>query len=65
MAGLLGKYQMREFTSWMGLTKDNHLGSVFQAQPQRATSTMVQLLAYHRGKSLDTYLSALPLMLAA
>ncbi len=42
------------------LTKDNHLGSAFLLQPQRATPTAVQLLAYHRGKSLDNYLMQFP-----
>lgn len=42
------------------LTKDNHLGSVFQLQPQRATTMMVQLLAMYRGKNLETYLSQFP-----
>ncbi len=42
------------------LSKDNHLGSVFALQPQRATNTMVQLLAYNRGKSLYTYLQQFP-----
>lgn len=42
------------------LTKDNHLGSIFQLAPQKATNLMVQLLAYHRGKSLDSFLSQFP-----
>lgn len=56
----LSKFQMMTFSHWKGLTKDNHLGSVFYTQPQKATSLMVQLLAYHRGKSLETYLSQFP-----
>lgn len=60
MAARLGKFQMLTFSHWKGLTKDNHLGSVFQLQPQRATSMMVQLLALHRGKTLETYLSQFP-----
>lgn len=51
---------MLTFSHWKGLTKDNHLGSVFQLQPQRATSMMVQLLALYRGKNLETYLSQFP-----
>lgn len=42
------------------LTKENHLGSIFQLAPQKASNLMVQLLAYHRGKSLDTFLSQFP-----
>ena len=42
------------------LTSDNHLGSIFQLAPQKATKLMVQLLAFHRGKTLDTFLSQFP-----
>ena len=60
MAGNLGKLQMVGFQHWKGLTKENHLGSIFQLAPQKATNLMVQLLAYHRGKTLDTFLSQFP-----
>lgn len=56
----LGKFQTLSFQSWKGLTTDNHLGSIFQASPQRASNLMVQLLAYNRGKSLETFLSKFP-----
>lgn len=42
------------------LTKENHLGSIFQLAPQKASNLMVQLLAFYRGKSLDTFLSQFP-----
>ena len=57
MAQTLNKFQMLNFTSWKGLTKDNHLGAIFQKSPQKATNLMVQLLATQYGKSLETYLS--------
>ena len=57
---LLGKYQTREFTSWKGLTRDNHLSMIFGKAPQKATNLMVQLLAYQRGKTLDSLLSKFP-----
>lgn len=60
MAGTLGKFQMVGFQHWKGLTKDNHLGAIFQLAPQKASSLMVELLAYHRGKTLDTFLSRFP-----
>lgn len=60
MAGKLGKFQMIGFNHWKGLTKANHLGSIFQTAPQKASNLMVQLLAYYRGKSLDTFLSMFP-----
>lgn len=60
MAGTLGKYQTVGFTHWKGLTRENHLGSIFQLMPQKATDLMVQLLAYQRGKTLDTFLNQFP-----
>ena len=60
MAGTLGKFQTQEFTSWKGLTKENHLGSIFGLKPQKASALMVQLLAAHYGKTLDTFLSQFP-----
>ena len=60
MAGKLNKFQMIGFSHWKGLTKSNHLGSIFQLAPQKATNLMVQLLAYYRGKSLDAFLNQFP-----
>lgn len=60
MAGKLGKFQMQTFSHWKGLSKANHLGSIFQLQPQKATNLMVQLLAWYKGKTLDTFLSKFP-----
>lgn len=48
------------FQHWKGLTRENHLGSAFALQPQRATNLMVQLQAAQRGKTLDTLLSQIP-----
>lgn len=60
MAGPLGKFQMMEFKSFKGLTKNNHIGAIYRAQPQKATELMVQLLATHRGKTLENYLMQFP-----
>lgn len=60
MAGSLGKFQMKGFTYWKGLTRENHLGTVFQLEQQKASELMVQLLAMYRGKSLETFLSQFP-----
>jgi len=57
---LLGKFQTVEFTSWKGLTKDNHIGAIFGSQPQKASVAMVQLLAHQRGNTLETLLSKFP-----
>ena len=56
----LNKFQMVGFSHWKGLTKNNHLGAAFALAPQKATNMMIQLLAYHRGKTLETMLSAYP-----
>lgn len=45
---------------WKGLTSENHLGRAFQMAPQKATNTMVQILALDRGRSLETFLSQFP-----
>ena len=56
----LNKFQMVGFTHWKGLTKNNHLGAAFALAPQKATNLMVQLMAYHRGKNLESMLSQFP-----
>ncbi len=57
----LGKFQMTGFQSWQSsISKKNHLGSMFLQAPQKATNLMVQLLAFHRGKTLDTFLNSFP-----
>ena len=55
--GKLGKFQSLEFDSWGKTSKLNHLSNVFLRSPQQATDLMVQLLAFHKGKTLDTFLS--------
>lgn len=60
MARQLGKFQMLEFTSWSGTTGETHLGKLFKTQPQKATDLMIQLMAAHRGKALETFLTKFP-----
>lgn len=60
MAGKLGKFQKQTFNHWKGTSKLNHLGGIFQLEPQKATNLMVQLLAWYKGKTLDTFLSQFP-----
>ena len=60
MAGTLHKFQMLGFNHWKGTTSDNHLGIIFQSAPQKASDLTVQLLAFNRGKTLDTLLSQFP-----
>jgi hypothetical protein len=60
MAGRLGKFQTVGFSHWKGLTKANHLGGIFQMAPQKASNLMVQLLAFYRGKTLESFLNKFP-----
>ena len=53
------KFRKVSFTQWE-VIKKNHIISVFQGQPQQLTNLVTQLLAYHRGKTLDTFLSKFP-----
>lgn len=59
-AGILQPFQTVTFNHWIGTTKSNHIGAIFQKAPQKASNFIVQLLAYDHGKSLDTFLSAFP-----
>ena len=56
----LGKLQMQGFSHWKVLTLETHLGAIFQTAPQKASNLMVKLLAYYRGKTLETFLSKFP-----
>ena len=60
MAGQLKKFQMIGFTGWKGLTKRNHLSAIGQESPQKVSNLMVQLLAWYRGNTLETFLSKFP-----
>lgn len=55
--GKLGRFQKEMFTSWGGVTKANHLGGIFQSKPQWATELMTHILAFQRGKTLNTFMS--------
>lgn len=56
----LQTYQLFEPKSWKGFSTENHLGTIFQKKPQRATTTMLRLLAMNRGKNLENYLMQFP-----
>lgn len=60
MAGQLGRFQMKSFDGWKGLTKLNHLSSIFQLAPQKASNMMVMLLSAKFGKTLNTFLTKFP-----
>ena len=57
----LTKFQMYDAKYFKGLiSAENHLGAIFQRQPQKIGGAMVQMLAYNRGKSLEQTLSEFP-----
>lgn len=59
--GKLSKFQKVGFTSWAGLSSDNHISAIGQLGPQKATSMMVNLLAFHNGyTSIESDLLQLP-----
>ena len=61
MAGKLNKFQMLGFQAWNPhVSKVNHISAIYLTSPQKATNLMVNLLAWHKGKTLDTYLSKFP-----
>ena len=57
MSGKLSRFQMRPFTTWNGVMKENSLAAMGLLAPQKLSSFMVQLLAFKNGKTLDTFLS--------
>lgn len=59
--GKLSKFQKVGFTSWAGLSSDNHISAIGQLGPQKATNMMVNLLAFHNGyTSIESDLLQLP-----
>lgn len=60
MSGRLNRFQTIGFKYWKGMTKDNHLGAIFQRKPQLATNTMIELLAFKNGNTLESLLNRLP-----
>lgn len=61
MPGRLGRFQVTPtFTAWKGITRENHIASVYGSKPQNASELMVQLWAAQRGKTLESLLSKFP-----
>ena len=55
MAGKLNKFQMLGFQGWNPhISKVNHISAIYGTAPQKATDLMVNLLGWHKGKTLDT-----------
>jgi len=60
MASQVGKYQMVEGQYWSGMTTKQHLASVYNFSPQKASSLMTKLLASNYGGTLESMLSKFP-----
>lgn len=60
MAGQLNKFQTIPFEGWKGISKLNHISTIYQLSPQKACNYMVQLLASKGYKSTESFLSQWP-----
>lgn len=52
----ISPFQMTEAQSWAGLTTKNHMGAIYQANPQAASKLMTRIHQTNFGLDLDTYL---------
>lgn len=59
----LSKFQIsRPFTAWKSeITKLNHISTMYQSAPQKASNFIVELLARNYAKTLESTLAAFPL----
>ena len=53
----ISPFQMTEAQAWAGLTTKNHLGAIYQTQPQLASKLMTRIHQTNFGLDLDTYLN--------
>ncbi len=60
MALQFSQFQMTDAQHWSGLTTANHLYSVFQGKPQKATDIMRRIHTTNYGMDLDSLLSEYP-----
>lgn len=60
MAGKLGAFQTRKMNYVNGMVKENHIGAMFQKEPQKAPWAMVQLLERKFGKSWESFFLKYP-----
>jgi hypothetical protein len=52
----ISSLQMTEAKNWAGLTTQNHLGSIFGSNPQKASSMITRIHQVNHGMDLDTFL---------
>lgn len=53
----ISPFQMTEAQAWSGLTTSNHMGAIYQANPQMASKMMTKIHQTNFGLDLDTYLN--------
>lgn len=53
----INSLQMYESTNWSGLTTANHLGSLFDIEPQQASQLLTRIYNVNFGMDLDSYLN--------
>ena len=53
----ISPFQMTEAQAWTGLTTKNHLGAIYQTNPQMASKLMTKIHQTNFGLDLDTYLN--------
>lgn len=52
--------QMVDATSWKGLTTENHLGAIFNLQPQKASNIVAKIQQKYFGQDIEGFLSKYP-----
>lgn len=57
---MLGKFQTVAFSHWKGTSDKNHLGGIFQLNPNKATNLMVTMRTYKYGPSFESHLQSIP-----
>ena len=50
--------QMTEGVAWSGYTSDNHLGAIFQNEPQKASKLITRIKQVNFGVDLDSFLGS-------
>lgn len=52
----ISELQMTEARAWTGLTTKNHLGAIWETQPQEASKLLTRIAQVNFGQDLDSYL---------
>lgn len=60
MAHRLSPLQMTDASVWKGLTTENHLGAIWQQEPQKVSDMITEIQQNYFGNNIDTVLSRFP-----